>query len=105
LADQASIPSRCLLTNADPALDWQQIHNEETRPLHGQIKETKMDWTKLLDVSMVHSVIRWIMTMLGGSMFLKDWAAGNPTEWGAIVAGAIALGSLIWSLMVVKANK
>lgn len=61
-----------------------------------------MDWGKLFDVGMIQSVVRWLMTVVGGSAFVADWSVGHATEWQAIVAGAVALASLAWSYLTVK---
>ncbi len=64
-----------------------------------------MDWTKLFDVGMVQSAVRWAMTAWGASAFMHDWVAGHPNDWKALVSGAVALAALLWSFATVHKAK
>lgn len=65
----------------------------------------EMDWTKLFDIGMVQSAVRWLMSVWGASEFMKPWVEGHPTDWTALVGGAVALAALVWSYLTVQANK
>ena len=57
-----------------------------------------MDVTQFLNEAMIGSVIRWLMGTLGSSGFVVALQL-DAGVWPALTAGAVALGSLVWSIM------